>query len=116
MKTKEEAEKKATSFLIDLPSEWVSFTYEVETDMEEELWQFVLKKGPLTLLPKENATKWVCRIGSENGKMSGPWETKDECVTINEALKQEAESLQAYTQKNIHLLANVVTALQGTGV
>jgi len=113
METQEEVKAKAEELLTHLPSGWVYFTFEIETDCDEDVWQFVLKKGPVTLFPKENATKWVCRIGSKQGETSGPWETKQECVTMKGAMEQEAIALQKFTQLCINLCVNAGKAFEG---
>ena len=89
MKTNNQAEVKAQEYLSSLPSGWIIFTYQIEPNSNNEdagEWFFTLVKGPITLFPKENCTKWIARIGERLGVISGPWETKGDSITMMGAL------------------------------
>lgn len=123
MKTKEQAIEKAQTYLADLPSGWIYVIYQVgmcapgipDAPNPGE-WFFTLTKGPLTLLPKENCTRWEARVGERLGEVSGPWETEGDSVTMKGALEKECLSVQKFAKKGVDALINMNEALKGIDI
>ena len=119
MKTKEQADAKAQGYLSDLPSGWIYVSYQVDEDAlvpDAGEWFFTLVKGPISLFPLENCTRWIARVGEKKGEISGPWQTEGDSITIKGALEKEGRAVQAYTEKYVKLLINMNEALKGIKV